>query len=553
MRRLRTMTMVVMAVWCALVVSPDAQMQNVSALRTQAETSNFTEYTSYNNMMTYLQDLQARSLEMRLGTYGETHSGRELPYAVYSRPTVTQPWEAWALGKPVIVLASGVHGGERTLRESVLILMRELADTSSAANRLLDDLVIVVVPQINPDGFSNEPNPTRGNLWGLDLNRDYMKLEQPEIQGYVQNIILKWQPYLFIDGHNGGSFPYNLNYQCGSHAAPDQRITQLCDKGIFPAIDKRLEAEQFRSWYYSGGNAQQWNVGGSEPRIGRNYGSFANTVGILFESPGGQPMEIGVKSGVLGYKAVAEWSAANATSLRETVDRARRETILMGEKPGDIVPLEVRYEAEDYPVNYLIGEGQGDARKIVEVTGARLMKKAVPVISRPRPYAYVLPREATAAVALLRQHSITVEQLTAPSSLNVSAYTIAGVSYSQQYNHAAAASIEVGEVLELTRNFPAGSYVVRTAQMQGRVIVHLLEPESTDNVIYWNRMDAWLPRPGGRAGAAGADDDDAPPQAAAGRGRGAGRGGGGGQAATPPLVPIFKVMAPTPMPLRIVR
>lgn len=568
MRRLRQVLVCGIALAGLLTAGPQAQTQGVADLRTQAETSGFTEYTSYVNMMQYLETLQSRSLEMRLGSYGETHSGRALPYAIYSRPTVTQPWEAWALGKPVIVLAAGVHGGERTLRESVLILMRELADRSSAANRLLDDLVIVVVPQINPDGFSAEGGPTRGNLWGLDLNRDYMKLEQPEIQGYVQNILLKWQPYLFIDGHNGGSFPYNLNYQCGSHAAPDQRITQLCDKGIFPAIDRRLEAEQFRSWYYSGGNAQQWNVGGSEPRIGRNYGSFANTVGILFESPGGQPMEIGVKSGLLGYKAVAEWSAANRTSLRETVDRARRETILMGETPGDIVPLEVRYEAEDYPVNYLIGEGQGDARKIVEVTGARLMKKPVPVISRPRPYAYVLPREATAAVELLRQHNITVEQLTASSSLNVSGYTVAGVSYSAVYNHAAAASVQVGEVVNFTRTFPAGSYVVRTAQMQGRIAVHLLEPESTDNVIYWNRMDAWLPRPG--AAAAAPSDDDAPAAGAGGRGgRGAGagaagagaagagpaRGGGGrGAGAQPqaPLVPIFKVMAPTPMPLRII-
>ena len=110
----------------------------------------------------------------------------------------------------------------------------------------------------------------------------------------------------------------------------------------------------------------------------------------------------------------------------------------------------------------------------------------------------------------------------------------------------------MGEVLNLTRTFPAGSYVVRTAQMQGRVAVHLLEPESTDSVIYWNRMDAWLSRPGARA--AGPADDDAPPQAAAGGrgGRGAGAGRGGGQAATPPLVPIFKVMAPTAMPLRIV-
>src|SRR5690606_24175424 len=127
---------------------------SVGAIRTQAEESGFKEYTSYDNMMRYLQAVQARSLEMRLGTYGVTHDGRELPYAVFSRPTVTQPWEAWTLGKPIIVLAANVHGGERTLRESVLLYIRELADRSSEANKLLDDLVIIVVPQINPDGFS---------------------------------------------------------------------------------------------------------------------------------------------------------------------------------------------------------------------------------------------------------------------------------------------------------------------------------------------------------------------------------------------------------------
>ena len=100
-----------------------------------------------------------------------------------------------------------------------------------------------------------------------------------------------------------------------------------------------------------------------------------------------------MRSGLLGYKAVAEWSRTNAQRLKEIVHRARRETIAMGEKPGDSVPLAVRYEAEDQPVDYLIGEGQGENRKIVEVKGAKLMKKPVTTIERPRPYAYVLPRE----------------------------------------------------------------------------------------------------------------------------------------------------------------
>ena len=536
-------------------------VQNVNELRTQAEQSGFKEYTSYDNMMRYLQDVQSRSLEMRLGTYGATHTGRQLPYAVFSRPTISQPYEAFALGKPVLVFAAGVHGGERTLRESVLIYARELADRSSEANRMLDDFVMVLVPQINPDGFSAEPNPTRGNTWGIDLNRDYMKLEQPEIASYIQNVILKWMPLLFIDGHNGGSFPYNLNYQCASHNAPDPRITQLCDTQIFPAIDKRLAADSFRSWYYQRGDQKQWMVGGSEPRIGRNYGAFMNSVGILFESPGGQPMEIGVKSGLLGYKAVAEWSRANRQTLQETVMRARRETIAKGEKPGDSVPLAVRYEAEDKPVDYLIGEGQGDNRKIVEVKGAKLMKKPVTTLERPRPYAYVLPREATEAVALLRQHNIAVEQLTRPMQLDVTAYTVADVTHAPQYNHAAATTVKVGEVRTIQRNFPAGSYVVRTAQLQGRVAVHLLEPETTDGVVYWNRMDAWIPRPRSATATAPAPDDEDAPAGRGGRGGGAGGGNpGGGRGAGPggappqpqdPLVPIFKVMQPTTMPLMV--
>lgn len=547
------------AVLCALLMTAaatGAQAQQAVQPRTQAEQSGFKEYTSYDNMMRFLQDVQATSLEMRLGTYGATHAERQLPYAIFSRPAVTQPWEAWTLGKPIIVLAAGVHGGERTLRESVLLYVRELADRTSEANKLLDDLVILVVPQINPDGFSAQPNPTRGNTWGIDLNRDYMKLEQPEIAAYVQNVILKWAPHLFIDGHNGGSFPYNLNYQCASHNAPDQRITEMCDTQIFPAINQRLETEQFKAWYYQSGNATQWNVGGSEPRIGRNYGAFANSVGILFESPGGQPMETGVKSGLLGYKAVAEWSRANGKALVDLVHRARRETIAMGEQPGDSVALAVRYEAEDQPVNYLIGEGQGENRKVVEVKNAKLMKKPVTTIERPRPYAYVLPREATAAVALLRQHNITVETLGATTELTISAYTVADVTHAPQYNHAATTSIKVGEVQTITRTFPAGSFVVRTAQMQGRVAVHLLEAETTDSVIYWNRMDGWIPRPRSAVTAtAPVDPDDDPPAAGrgAGRGAGGGRGGGQGRGGQPqiPYVPIFKVMTPTPMPLRM--
>jgi hypothetical protein len=494
-------------------------------IRTQAEESGFTEYTSYDNMMSYLDRVQAAGTEMRLGTYGETHEGRPLPYAVFSRPAVTEPWEAWTLGRPILVLAAGVHGPERTLRESVLVLLRELATPGTPLNGTLDELVVVVVPQINPDGFSAPGGPIRGNLWRLDLNRDYMKLEQPEIQGYVQNVLLRWAPHLFIDGHNGGSYPYNLNYQCPSHAAPDPRITALCDERIFPAVDRRLETEGFRSWYYARGDEEAWSVGGTEARIGRNYGGFSNTVGILFESPGGQPMADGVRSGVLAYEAVVEWSREHAELLMETVRRARIETVELGAAPSGEIAIETAYEPEEARVDYLIARDRGEAREVVEVRDAELRKRPVATVLRPRPWAYVVPRDAEAAVELLRRHRISVERLQEETEVTVEAYTIEDITYERAYNHAAATRVHVNGSRTRTLTIPRGAYIVRTSQMQGRLVAHLLEPESGDGVVYWNRLDAWLPKPELAAFKAGE-----------------------GEA---PFFPVYKVMTPTALPTRL--
>lgn len=518
----RMSTAALAALMALLILASGAVPGQARQLQTQAEASGFSEYTTYDNMRTYLDELQASSTEMRMGFYGQTHQGRLLPYAVFSRPAVTQPWEAWALGKPVVVLAAGVHGPERTLRESVLLLMRDLATPGTEMNAVLDDLTLVVVPQINPDGFSAPGGPVRGNLWRLDLNRDYMKLEQPEIQGYIENVILRWTPHLYIDGHNGGSYPYNLNYQCPSHASPDERITALCDEHIFPAIDQKLESAGYRSWFYTRGDEDSWYVGSPEPRIGRNYGGFANTVAILFESPGGQDMEAGVLSGQLGYEAVVEWARDNPDELMQTVRDARVATVEMGMEPAGEIAIETEYEPEPYEVDYLISQGQGADREIVEVTGAELLKSPVATVSRDRPWAYIVPRDAESAIALLQRHSITVERLREDIEVEVSGYTIGDITYERAYNHAASTRVEVEDEVTRQLTIREGTYIVRTGQMQGRVIAHLLEPESTDGVVYWNHMDAWLPKPEVEEFKAGEGDA--------------------------PLFPILKLMEPTALP-----
>jgi dipeptidyl-peptidase 4 len=531
------------AVTLAVGLPQDGLAQRVQDLRTPMEASGFRQYTSHLEMWDYLLALRSGSTEMRLGSYGQTREGRELPYAIFSRPLISTPQEAALLGKPVVVLAANVHGGERTFRESLLILLREIATPGTSANRLLDDMVIIAAPQINPDGFEATPRGQRGNAWGIDLNRDYIKLGHPEIVNYVGNIINTWTPHLYIDGHNGGVFPYNVTYQCPSHASPDQRITALCDDEIFPAIDRALEAQGFKSWYYNVGapNEERWPVGGNQARIGRNYGGFVNTVGILFESPGWQEIEPAVKSGTIALRAVLDYVQQNPDRLITTVNRARRETIAMAGQ-GDVV-IAMEYGPQERRVNYEIAVGQGAERRAVPVRDALLMSRPIATKTRPRPYAYVLPRDAVDAVAMLQRHGITVEQLQDSVRLEVQAYTVGDVDHAPEYNHAATVRLTVGEVITTTRLFPRGSYVVPTGQVLGRVVAHMLEPETDDNVIRWNTMDAWLPRPRPTPAAAANDDDEDAPRPPQGP-QGAQQG--------PPLVPIFKIMQPTPLPLKVV-
>ena len=500
----------------------NASAQAIQDLRTPLEDSGFQRYTSHDEMWDYLLELRANSTEMRLAKYGETREGRELPYVILSRPAISTPAEAALLKKPVVLLAANVHGGERTFRESLLWLLREIATPGTPQNRYLDDMVILAAPQINPDGFEATERGQRGNAWGIDLNRDYMKLEHPEIASYV-SLLRTWSPHLYIDGHNGGVFPYNVTYQCPSHASPEQALTALCDQQIFPAIDSALEAGGFQSWYYNVGrpDEERWPVGGSQARIGRNYGGFSNSVAILFESPGWQEIEPAVTAGHIALRAVLDYVQGNGSQLVSTVERARWDALMMGVTPQGEVTVEMEYGPEDRLVDYAIQVGEGADRQAVPVTGAQIIKKPITTATRTRPYAYILPRDAIDAVAMLRRHGIVVERLTDAVELNVEAYTIADIEHSRQYNHAATTQIQVGEVISTTREFPTGTYVVPTGQELGRIITHMLEPETDDNVIYWNTMDAWIPRPS-------ADRDD------------------------PALVPIYKLMAPQPLPARIV-
>ena len=88
------------------------------------------------------------------------------------------------------------HGGEESGGDASLKVLYDLAArTDCAAEQILDDAIVIVVPIYNPDGRDVDQ---RRNLNGFDMNRDWFARTQPEIDGVIE-LMRQYPPQLAID------------------------------------------------------------------------------------------------------------------------------------------------------------------------------------------------------------------------------------------------------------------------------------------------------------------------------------------------------------------
>ena len=143
----------------------------------------------------------------------------------------TRPREAAAIARrdPAILwIAGNVHGGEESGTDASLRVLWELADrTDCAAQQILDEALVVILPTQNPDGREAD---TRRNAYGFDMNRDWFARTQPETDGKVE-MLRRYPPVLFIDAHEMGNtagyfFPPNADPIYHETDRPGGRLDQ---------------------------------------------------------------------------------------------------------------------------------------------------------------------------------------------------------------------------------------------------------------------------------------------------------------------------------------
>ena len=479
--------------------------------RTTAETSDYKATSRHEEVVAFCKSLAKESPLIRLGSLGHSHQGRDLPLLILADPPVATAEDAIRSKKLIVFAFANIHAGEVDGKEALLMLARDLA--LAKERPLLKDLILVFAPIFNADGNElldkNRPRQagpelvgTRANAQKLDLNRDYVKLESPEVRALVR-FLNKWDPAVVIDCHttNGSYHRYTLTYEGGNCPAGDDRVIRLVRDEMLPDVTRRMEKSSgFRSFFYGNFSADRsrWETVPPLPRYGTHYFGLRNRISILSESYSLASFKDRVGASKAFVQTICEYTAEHGKKLQKLLAEARAATIKAGQNPGekDVIVLRQKPAVLGRPVNFLgFVEETRDGRRVStgkpKTYEVQYMGASTPTLTVRRPYAYLFPARLVGIVENLQRHGITVEELREDVELDVEAYHIDRITRATPFQKHALVSVDASARKE-SRRVPAGTIVVRTGQALGNLAAYLLEPQSADGLTTWNFFDPVL-------------------------------------------------------------
>jgi hypothetical protein len=475
--------------------------------QTWQETQNFRSGpTPFEPLMKFWYELDAMSDLVSIRPLTRTLLDREFTLVSIAKDPVATPQDALRSGKTIVLIANAVHGNETAGKEASQLVARELV--SGSLQKLLDDVIVLFVPLINPDGGEVR---RRTNEEGFDMNRDYIKLESQEIYALVTRVMNEWTPDIHIDTHHGGSAPYTLTWQGTLNPAADAALRAHPYAEIFPRIREALRADGYDGFDYSGSQTRDgvrgWGSTTVEARKHHVYTGLVNSIGILFETPSSShrvrngaaeaiPQEERyfhqVRGQVIGLTTVLRHAAEKRAEIRALTNASRARAVQAGTSPaagnGVVVDYSLVSRGTE-PVWMPQGQGGQGAPQTYKIENVPVWLKYDVKRTVPRARGYIVPASIAKVVPLLLDHGIQVHRFTEPTPMELEVYEAIGVRRDEYFQGHYLKSVTGVEKKTETVQVPVGWFYISTAQAKGNLISYILEPETDDNLITWGYLD----------------------------------------------------------------
>ena len=509
MKQLLALSFVLAMIPGAAAAQPPAA---ATALQTRPERTSFTETSSYDDVVAFMQAAaKAAPKLIHLTEFGKTFEGRAMPLAIVGAADAT-PAAVKRTGKLRVHVQGNIHAGEVEGKESTQILLRELAEGKHAD--WLKTVVLIVEPIYNADGNEKMSLTSRGrqngpiagqgqraNAQGFDLNRDHMKLESPEARAFVK-LMNDYDPQVSMDLHttNGSRHGYYLTYAPPLNPSTDPAIIDLLRKDWLPAVTRAVKSKYDWDYYYYGDFGQgdkgerAWMSFDHRPRFNNNYIGLRNRIAILSEAYSYATFEDRIKATSRFIEEVLNYASTHAGAIRKLTDAADKRTIV-----GTTHGLRAKMVPAPEPVEILVGDvteekNPKDGHTMLRRADVRKPERMpeygtfAATESERVPSTYYVAATLTKAIELLKAHGVRMTALKSATTVQVEEFQISGSQSGRTFQGHAERTL-TGSWVAAERQLPAGTLRIDISQPLGRLAFYLIEPRSDDGLLDWNVLD----------------------------------------------------------------
>lgn len=469
----------------------------------------------YTETMDFLQRLDKESDRLNLLSFGTSPQQRDLVYAIYDRDGLSDPVEIRKKGRVIMLVEACIHAGESEGKDAILLLLRDLI-IHKKNEPLFSNVSVVFIPIFNVDGHErfgkfgriNQNGPEemgwRTTAQNLNLNRDFLKADAPEMKAWLQLYNL-WQPEFFIDTHttDGADYQYVITYGLETGGNMDASLSKWQNEVFLPYITSKMDNKNmpifpyvyFRNWHDPRSGLLSGVAG---PMFSQGYTAMRNRPGLLVETHMLKPYNQRVES-------TREIILASIQLLNEEYKKLK---ILIDE--ADAYTVSKEFRSKPFPTKFtvdmhdsIITTFKGFEYEVdrSDLTGGEWFiydnKKPInmqlpmfdhckPTTFVNLPEAYIIPVEWNEIIEKLRYHGVVMKSIDKETEMDVEIYKFTKVGWKDKPYEGH--SIIKNMAFETKRTkilFPKGSMIVSMNQPLAKVIAHLLEPFGNGSLVEW--------------------------------------------------------------------
>ena len=281
---------------------------------------------------------------LKLSEVGTSDVGKPIHLIVISKNGDFTPEKARQNRKSIVLINNGIHAGEACGIDASVELAKKLSNPKHELHKILDSVVVLIIPVYNVGGMLNrgsfsranqngpEEHGFRGNAKNLDLNRDFIKLDSKNAKTFT-TLFRAWDPDIFVDTHttNGSDHQYTLTLINTQKDKLNPVLSQYAEETMLPAFYHRMNERKMDMipYVYTLKSSPDQGIKSflETPRYSSGYTSLFDCFSFITEAHVYKPFTQRVQHTLGFLETVVSYTAANSFVIQQKRKEAKALTI----------------------------------------------------------------------------------------------------------------------------------------------------------------------------------------------------------------------------------